>query len=107
MRERGKSLEPLEPTRLPPGAVASVRQREPLGLGHAVWCARAIVGDEPFAVLLPDDLMWGKPVCLAQMVAADDQVGGNILCEIAVPREIESTSARIPPASADGALTDV
>src|ERR671921_533877 len=70
MRDRGKSLDALQPTRLPAGAVASVRQQEPLGLGHAVWCARDIVGDEPFAVLLPDDLMWGKPGCLREMVDA-------------------------------------
>ncbi|HEX8213870.1 MAG TPA: sugar phosphate nucleotidyltransferase, partial [Allosphingosinicella sp.] len=68
MRGRGKSLDALEPTRSEPGSIASVRQQEPLGLGHAVWCARRIVGDEPFAVLLPDDLMVGKPGCIAQMV---------------------------------------
>ena len=59
MTSRGKSLEPLGGTRFQPGALVSVRQQEPLGLGHAVWCAREIVGDEPFAVLLPDDLMVG------------------------------------------------
>src|SRR3546814_15502277 len=106
MRERGKSLEPLEPTRLPPGAVASVRQQEPLGLGHAVWCARDIVGDEPFAVLLPDDLMWGKPGCLAQMVAASDKVGGNIICAMDVPRAKTPSYARIPPGPVQRALTD-
>ena len=50
------------------GEIVTVRQQQPLGLGHAVWCARDIVGDEPFAVLLPDELMFGKPDCLAQMV---------------------------------------
>ena len=61
MKARGKPLDALDGTRFPPGAVVSVRQQEPLGLGHAVWCAREIVGDEPFAVLLPDDLMVGRP----------------------------------------------
>jgi UTP--glucose-1-phosphate uridylyltransferase len=61
MRERGKSLDALEPSRSAFGEVVSVRQQQPLGLGHAVWCAREIVGDEPFAVLLPDELMAGKP----------------------------------------------
>ncbi len=107
MRERGKSLEPLEPTRLPPGAVASVRQQEPLGLGHAVWCARDIVGDEPFAVLLPDDLMWGKPGCLTQMVAAYEKVGGNIICAQDVPREKTSSYGIITPGVVDGPLTEV
>ena len=54
MQKAGKSLEPLEPTRARPGEIICVRQQQPLGLGHAVWCARHIVGDEPFAVLLPD-----------------------------------------------------
>ena len=63
MRERGKSLDALEPSRADFGEIVAVRQQEPLGLGHAVWCARDIVGDEPFAVLLPDELMVGKPGC--------------------------------------------
>src|SRR5687767_14770715 len=87
MRARGKSLDALEPTRLPAGAVVSVRQQEPLGLGHAVWCAREIVGDEPFAVLLPDDLMVGSPGCLARMVEAYGRLGGNIVCVQDVPAE--------------------
>ena len=70
MRDRGKSIEILHRTRLKPGAVAYVRQQEPMGLGHAVWCARDIVDDEPFAVLLADDFMVGSPGCLKQMVDA-------------------------------------
>ncbi|MFC7499161.1 UTP--glucose-1-phosphate uridylyltransferase GalU [Enterovirga sp. GCM10030262] len=107
MRGRGKSLEPLESTRLPAGALVSVRQQEPLGLGHAVWCARDIVGDEPFAVLLPDDLMWGKPGCLRQMVDAYEKVGGNIICAMDVPREKTSSYGIITPGAADGSLTQV
>ena len=107
MRSRGKSLEPLGITRFPPGAIASVRQQEPLGLGHAVWCAREIVGDEPFAVLLPDDLMVGTPGCLAQMVEAHRQVGGNIICAQEVPRERTSSYGIITPGGRDGRLTEV
>ena len=107
MKARGKSLEPLEITRMPAGSVVSVRQQEPLGLGHAVWCAREIVGDEPFAVLLPDDLMFGRPGCLAQMVAAYDRVGGNIICAMDVPREKTSSYGIITPGAADGSLTQV
>ena len=59
------------------GSVGFVRQQQPLGLGHAVWCARHFVGDEPFAVLLPDDLMVGQPGALAQMITAYQQVGGG------------------------------
>ena len=107
MRGRGKSLEPLESTRFKPGSIVSVRQQEPLGLGHAVWCAREIVGDEPFAVLLPDDLMWGKPGCLRQMVEAYEKVGGNIICAQQVAREKTSSYGIITPGASDGNLTEV
>ncbi len=73
MREKGKSLDALEPSNARFGEIVSVRQQQPLGLGHAVWCARDIVGDEPFAVLLPDDLMAGTPGALRQMVDAWEQ----------------------------------
>ena len=107
MRGRGKSLDILDSTRMPAGAIASVRQQEPLGLGHAVWCARDIVGDEPFAVLLPDDLMVGKPGCLSQMVAAYEKVGGNVICVEDVPRERTASYGIITPGSRDGNLTEV
>ena len=70
MARRGKSLSALDGTRSSPGDISIVRQQDPLGLGHAVWCARRLIGDEPFAVLLPDDLMVGEPGCLKQMVEA-------------------------------------
>jgi UTP--glucose-1-phosphate uridylyltransferase len=107
MRGRGKPLDVLGSTRIPAGAVTSVRQQEPLGLGHAVWCARHIVGDEPFAVLLPDDLMVGSPGCLAQMVEAYDRVGGNIVCVEDVPRERTASYGIVDPGAADGRLTEV
>ena len=107
MRGRGKSLEVLEPTRLPAGALASVRQQEPLGLGHAVWCARDIVGDEPFAVLLPDDLMWGKPGCLREMVDAYGEVGGNIICVEQVAPEKTGSYGIITPGESRGTLTEI
>jgi UTP--glucose-1-phosphate uridylyltransferase len=107
MRGRGKSLDILASTRMPAGAVTSVRQQEPLGLGHAVWCAREIVGDEPFAVLLPDDLMVGDPGCLAQMVDAYEKVGGNIICVEDVPPEKTGSYGIITPGARDGSLTEV
>jgi len=67
------------------GACSFVRQQAPLGLGHAVWCARDLVGEEPFAVLLPDMIMVSDPPCLAQMTAAHAQTGGNIISVEAVP----------------------
>jgi UTP--glucose-1-phosphate uridylyltransferase len=107
MKARGKSLEILDSTRMKPGAIASVRQQEPLGLGHAVWCAREMVGDEPFAVLLPDDLMVGRPGCLAQMVEAYERVGGNIVCVEEVPPEKTASYGIIAPGGQDGRLTEV
>jgi UTP--glucose-1-phosphate uridylyltransferase len=107
MSGRGKSLEILEATRLKPGAVAYVRQQEPMGLGHAVWCARDIVGDEPFAVLLADDFMVGKPGCLRQMVEAYNRVGGNLICAEEVPDDQTHRYGIITPGIRDGSLTEV
>jgi UTP--glucose-1-phosphate uridylyltransferase len=107
MRERGKALSILEPTRLTPGDLITVRQQVPLGLGHAIWCARAIVGDEPFAILLPDELMVGKPGCMAQMVEAYNEVGGNLISVLEVPREEVSSYGVIDPGESRGVLTEV
>jgi UTP--glucose-1-phosphate uridylyltransferase len=88
LRQRGKTKE-LESIRgwLPaPGRVTYVRQPEPLGLGHAVWCARHLIGSEPFAVVLPDDLILAATPCLEQMAAAHAGTGGNMLAVLQVPR---------------------
>jgi UTP--glucose-1-phosphate uridylyltransferase len=89
LRERGKTeqLAELQSWLPPAGQIAYTRQQRPLGLGHAVWCARNLVGDEPFAVLLVDDLMVCDPPCLKQMVDAYEQTGGNVVAVIEVPRE--------------------
>ncbi|HTM95390.1 MAG TPA: UTP--glucose-1-phosphate uridylyltransferase GalU [Croceibacterium sp.] len=109
MRERGKDMSELAPTRATPGDVISVRQQVPLGLGHAIWCARAIVGDDPFAIFLPDELMIGAPGagCMKQMVEAYEQVGGNLISVLEVPREDVSSYGVIDPGAANGALTEV
>ena len=86
-RGRGGLLDELQGWLPAAGEVAFTRQQRPLGLGHAVWCARHLVGDEPFAVLLVDDLMVGEPPCLKQMIDAYQTVGGNIVAVIEVPRE--------------------
>jgi UTP--glucose-1-phosphate uridylyltransferase len=101
------ALDILEPTRLEPGNLVAVRQQVPLGLGHAIWCARAIVGDEPFAVFLPDELMIGQPGCMKQMVEAYDRVGGNIISVLEVPEEEVSSYGVITPGKRDGKLTEV
>lgn len=107
MREKGKSLDPLNPSRVHFGELVSVRQQQPLGLGHAVWCARHVVGDEPFAVLLPDDLMSGTPGALKQMVDAWERYGGNMLCTEEVPHERTASYGVISPGEQDGAVTEV
>jgi UTP--glucose-1-phosphate uridylyltransferase len=107
MSERGKDLSVLEPTRFTPGDLIAVRQQVPLGLGHAIWCARAIVGEEPFAILLPDELMVGTPGCMKQMVEAYDEVGGNLISVLEVPHEEVSSYGVIDPGVTRGVLTEV
>ena len=87
--ERGKveSLHSVTDWMPAPGHISYTRQQEPLGLGHAVWCARNFVTDEPFAVLLADDLILGKPGCLKQMVEAYRKIGGSLLAIDEVPAE--------------------
>ncbi|WP_440979564.1 UTP--glucose-1-phosphate uridylyltransferase GalU [Sphingomonas pseudosanguinis] len=105
MKARGKSLAVLDGIRQKPGSPVYVRQQEPLGLGHAVWCAREIVGDEPFAVLLPDELMVGG--FMKQMVEAYDQVGGNVIGALEVPDSETDKYGIISPGKQDGRLTEV
>ena len=111
MNERGKDMSVLDPTRATPGDIITVRQQVPLGLGHAIWCARAIVGDEPFAIFLPDELMIGKQGgtgCMKQMVDAYSEVGGNLISVLEVPREEVSSYGVIDPgAEVSAALTEV
>jgi UTP--glucose-1-phosphate uridylyltransferase len=107
LREKGKSLDVLAPSNAKFGEVITVRQQQPLGLGHAVWCARHIVGDEPFAVLLPDELMMGRPNCLAQMVEAYERVGGNIVAALEVPDSETHKYGVIDPGASDGRLTEI
>jgi UTP--glucose-1-phosphate uridylyltransferase len=106
LRQRGKTdlLDELE-ARLPePGQMAYTRQQTPLGLGHAVWCARTLVGDEPFAVLLADDLMVCDTPCLAQMVEAYAETGGNLVAIVEVPRAHTSRYGVLDVVSDDGQL---
>lgn len=78
-----------------------------MGLGHAVWCARDIVGDEPFAVLLADDFMIGQPGCLKQMVDAYYATGGNLICAQRVPEDQTDKYGIVTPGATHGALTEV
>jgi UTP--glucose-1-phosphate uridylyltransferase len=107
LKDKGKSLDILGPSNAEFGEVVTVRQQQPLGLGHAVWCARHIVGDEPFAVLLPDELMLGSPGCLAQMVAAYEEIGGNLVAALEVPDSETHKYGVIDPGATDGRLTEI
>jgi UTP--glucose-1-phosphate uridylyltransferase len=89
-----------------PGQVAYTRQQEPLGLGHAVWCARHLVGDEPFAVLLADDLVLSEAPCLAQMTEVYGRVGGNLVAVMDVPREQTGRYGILDVVQDDGRLAE-
>ena len=90
-----------------PGQIAYIRQMEPLGLGHAVWCARNLIGDEPFAVLLADDLILSETPPLAEMVEAHDETGGNLVSLIEVPDEDTARYGVITPGTDDGRIVEV
>ncbi len=111
MADRHKSLEVLEPTRIQPGNLVAVRQQVPMGLGHAIWCARAIVGDEPFAIFLPDELMIankGSTGCMKQMVEAYNEHGGNLISVLEVPEaEVSSYGVIAPGAKVSDQVTEV
>ena len=102
-KELNSLLELLPPT----GSVCFTRQQRPLGLGHAVWCARHLVGDEPFAVLLPDDLMVGKPSALKQMVTAYTKVGGVVVAAENRPRKETRRYGVIDPGKTRGNICEV
>ena len=93
LRKKGKDalLKELKKTNMDSGAIAYIRQHKALGLGHAVWCARRLVGDEPFAVILPDDVIAAEKPCLQQMVEAHAETGGNMVAAMEVPAEKTSS----------------
>ncbi len=101
LRQKGKTeiYEALDADTPEAGTMSFVRQQSAKGLGHAIWCARDVIGDEPFAILLPDVLVKSEKSCLAQMVEAYNEVGGNIIAVDAVPQERVSSYGVIAPKS--------
>ncbi len=99
LRDKNKTdiLEQLAAQLPEAGSTSFVRQQSPLGLGHAIWCAREVIGNEPFAILLPDVLVKSEESCLAQMVKAYEKVGGNIIAVDEVPNERVSSYGVIAP----------
>jgi UTP--glucose-1-phosphate uridylyltransferase len=109
LRERGKleALAQLERDRLLPGAITTVRQQEPLGLGHAIWCARTFIGDDPFAILLPDDLVLSKTPCMAQLAKAYEETGGSVVAVVEVPHDQTNRYGILKIGADDGRLVEV
>ncbi len=109
LEARGKfdMLEKVRQSEMPAGALFLTRQPRPLGLGHAVWCAQKLVGDEPFAVLLPDVLINAPKGCLKQMVEAYEAHGGNIIAVEDVPRSETASYGIVDTGGAEGAVMPV
>ena len=93
LRKKGKTdlMDILKDTNMESGAIAYIRQHRALGLGHAVWCARRLIANEPFAVILPDDVIAAETPCLQQMVEAYEETGGNMVAAMEVPPEKASS----------------
>jgi UTP--glucose-1-phosphate uridylyltransferase len=109
LRERGKldALSQLEHDRLQPGAITTVRQQEPLGLGHAIWCARTFIGDDPFAILLPDDLVLSKTPGMPQLARAYQETEGSVVAVVEVPHDQTNRYGILKIGSDDGRLVEV
>ncbi|MGH7210072.1 MAG: UTP--glucose-1-phosphate uridylyltransferase GalU, partial [Acetobacteraceae bacterium] len=109
LRQRGKSdaLRMLEDTRVEPGSIVTVRQQEPHGLGHAIWCARAFIGDDPFAILLPDDLILADKPCLVQLTEAYRETGGSVVAVAEVPPDQTNRYGILEVGEDDGRLVEV
>jgi UTP--glucose-1-phosphate uridylyltransferase len=106
-RNKQAELAALRDAAVEPGSIVTVRQQVPLGLGHAIWCARAFVGDEPFAILLPDDLMLCERPCMAQLADAYRETGGNVVAIEEVPRERVNRYGVLDVAEDKGRLVSV
>ena len=106
-RNRTQELADLHAMRIEPGSLLSVRQQVPHGLGHAIWCARAFIGDEPFAVLLPDDLILSETPCMKQLADAHVHTGGNVVAVVDVPLEHTGRYGILRTGADDGRLVEV
>jgi UTP--glucose-1-phosphate uridylyltransferase len=109
LQERNKEAEiaMLREMAVPPGAMMTVRQQVPLGLGHAIWCARAFIGDDPFAVMLPDDLVLSDTPCLKQLADVYYLTGGNVVAVVEVPPEQTNRYGILRVGTDDGRLVEV
>jgi UTP--glucose-1-phosphate uridylyltransferase len=106
-RNKDEALDALKHSHSEPGAIVTVRQQKPMGLGHAIWCARAFIGDDPFAILLPDDLILADKPCLAQLAEAYYETGGNVVAVAEVPWEQTGRYGILKTGKDDGRLVEV
>ncbi len=104
---KDKLLKILQDTNMDSGEIAYIRQHKALGLGHAIWCARRLIGDEPFAVMLPDDVIAADKPCLQQMVEAYEEVGGNMVAAMEVPADKASSYGVLDVQEDMGSLVSV
>jgi UTP--glucose-1-phosphate uridylyltransferase len=109
LRRKNKTdlLDILKDTNMDSGAIAYVRQNRPMGLGHAVWCARRLIGNEPFAVLLPDDVIAAETPCLQQMVEAHAETGGCMVAAMEVAPKRTSSYGILDIAEDNGQIVKV
>ncbi len=109
LKTRGKDdmLEKVRDSEMPEGKLFTTRQAKPLGLGHAIWCARKLIGDEPFAIILPDDLVLNDTGCLSQMVETYNEKGGNVIAVKDVPREETNKYGIVDIGKEDGKIIEV
>ena len=105
--EKTELLEILKSTNMDSGEIAYIRQHKALGLGHAVWCARRLVGNEPFAVMLPDDVIAAEKPCLQQMVEAYEETGGNMVAAMEVPADMAEKYGILDVQEDNGNLVEV
>ena len=106
-RHKTEALAGLEAMRLSPGAITTVRQQEPLGLGHAIWCARTFIGDDPFVILLPDDLVLAETSCTEQLARAYRETEGSVVAVIEVPPDQTNKYGILDIGADDGRLVEV
>ena len=109
LRERDKldAIAQLEAIKVAPGSLVTVRQQVPHGLGHAIWCARAFIANEPFAILLPDDLILSETPCMEQLARAYEQTGGNVVAVVDVPRDQTNRYGILKTGADDGHMVEV
>ncbi len=109
LRRKNKDdlLEVLKNTNMESGAIAYVRQHKALGLGHAVWCAKRLISNEPFAVILPDDVISAEKPCLQQMVEAYEETGGNMVAAMEVAPDKTSSYGILDVNQEDGSLAKI